>query len=86
MQSQLVTEADVAAIMRRMDADGDDELSFADFFSGLLPYFINCEAKTEALVSESKRKKSKAESRSIFNIHIPRPNTANCLEIKPDPS
>jgi hypothetical protein len=26
--------------MRRMDADGDEELSFSDFFAGLLPYFI----------------------------------------------
>ena len=26
--------------MRRMDADGDEEISFSDYFSTLLPYFI----------------------------------------------
>ena len=36
----MISDSDVGAILRRMDADGDDELSFADFFAGLLPYFI----------------------------------------------
>jgi len=35
-----IAESDLNAIMRRMDADGDEELSFSDFFSSLLPYFI----------------------------------------------
>lgn len=35
-----VADSDVNAIMRRMDSDGDEELSFSDFFSSLLPYFI----------------------------------------------
>jgi Ca2+-binding EF-hand superfamily protein len=35
-----ISEGDLNAIMRRMDADGDEELSFSDFFSSLLPYFI----------------------------------------------
>lgn len=26
--------------MRRMDADGDEEVSFSDYFTTLLPYFI----------------------------------------------
>jgi hypothetical protein len=30
-----------------MDADGDDELSFSDFFSGLLPYFIYGDLKPD---------------------------------------
>lgn len=44
LQTQLnkdfISEGDLNAIMRRMDADGDEELSFSDFFAGLLPYFI----------------------------------------------
>ena len=35
-----VSDSDVQAIIRRMDTDGDDEVSFSDFFSSLLPYFI----------------------------------------------
>ena len=35
-----VSDSDVIAIIRRMDSDGDDEVSFSDFFSSLLPYFI----------------------------------------------
>jgi len=33
-------EADLNAIFRRLDHDGDLEISFADFFNRLLPYFI----------------------------------------------
>lgn len=44
LQTQLnkdfISEGDLNAIMRRMDADGDEELSFSDFFACLLPYFI----------------------------------------------
>lgn len=35
-----ISEGDLNAVMRRVDADGDEELSFSDFFAGLLPYFI----------------------------------------------
>jgi len=35
-----IPEGDINAIMRRLDADGDEEISFSDFFQGLLPYFI----------------------------------------------
>ena len=38
--SNFVSDSEVMAIIRRMDADGDDEVSFSDFFSSLLPYFI----------------------------------------------
>ena len=33
-------DADLNAVMRRLDHDGDQEISFADFFNRLLPYFI----------------------------------------------
>ena len=33
--------------MRRVDADGDDMISFSDFFSGLLPYFIYGEVQVQ---------------------------------------
>jgi hypothetical protein len=33
-------EADLNAIFRRLDHDGDLQISFADFFNRLLPYFI----------------------------------------------
>lgn len=35
-----ISEGDINSIMRRMDADGDEEISFSDYFSSLLPYFI----------------------------------------------
>jgi hypothetical protein len=37
---KFVCEGDINAIMRRMDADGDEEISFSDYFTTLLPYFI----------------------------------------------
>ena len=39
-KAKFVCENDINAIMRRMDADGDEEISFSDYFSALLPYFI----------------------------------------------
>ena len=36
----MISDEDVSAILRRMDADDDNELSFSDFFQSLLPYFI----------------------------------------------
>ncbi len=44
-QTQLISDGDIDAILRRMDFDGDDEISFSDFFSTLLPYFIYGETK-----------------------------------------
>ena len=35
-----VSDSDVVAIIRRMDTDGDEEVSFSDYFTTLLPYFI----------------------------------------------
>jgi len=31
--------------MRRIDSDGDDEISFSDFFTNLLPYLIYGETR-----------------------------------------
>ena len=39
-KAKFVCENDINAIMRRMDADGDEEISFSDYFTTLLPYFI----------------------------------------------
>lgn len=33
-------EADLNAVVRRLDHDGDGEVSFSDFFNRLLPYFV----------------------------------------------
>lgn len=38
--SEHVPDSDITALLRRADADDDGELSFSDFFSTLLPYFI----------------------------------------------
>jgi hypothetical protein len=46
----IISDSDVGAILRRMDSDGDNELSFADFFSGLLPYFIYGELQSQKSV------------------------------------
>lgn len=64
--------------MRRLDADGDDELSFSDFFAGLLPYFIYGDLKGEMQANMmaakfSKRKSSKYAS----SLHGNRNKSAN---------
>jgi EF-hand domain pair len=33
-------ESDLQAVIRRLDADGDGDVSFSDFFNRLLPYFV----------------------------------------------
>lgn len=51
-------DSDIAALLRRADADNDDELSFADFFSTLLPYFIfGIGAKKAEKENNSEKKK-----------------------------
>lgn len=42
--------------MRRVDADGDEEVSFSDFFASLLPYFIYGELKTNLMPNEKAAK------------------------------
>ena len=55
--------------MRRLDADGDDELSFSDFFQGLLPYFIYGDLKTEKTADQKRRSEKKQRVKSE-NRHI----------------
>jgi hypothetical protein len=40
------TDSDVKALIRRMDVDHDNAISFADFFTRMLPYFIFEETKS----------------------------------------
>jgi hypothetical protein len=35
-----ICDNDINAVMRRMDADGDEAVSFSDYFTTMLPYFI----------------------------------------------
>jgi hypothetical protein len=65
-KGSIVSDTDVAALLRRMDADNDDELSFADFFRCLLPYFIyGCESKKENITGKKRPKSSHKSSVSI---------------------
>ena len=36
----MVPNDDIKALCRRLDHDHDGEISFADFFGAMLPYFI----------------------------------------------
>ncbi len=60
----MVPEGDIAAIMRRLDADGDDEISFSDFFQGLLPYFIYGDVRQEKTPNANARKAERKRVRS----------------------
>lgn len=68
----MIQESDVQAVMRRMDSDGDDELSFSDFFGSLLPYFIYGDLKNEPTHNELERKifqkRQKSENKHLLNI------------------
>ena len=60
-----VSDNDINAIMRRMDADGDEELSFSDFFSSLLPYFIYGDLKNNPTVNQMAGQAIKKRERTI---------------------
>ena len=36
----MVPDDDIKALIRRLDVDHDGEVSFSDFFTAILPYFI----------------------------------------------
>jgi len=36
----MVPKSDIEALSRRLDHDQDGDVSFADFFTSVLPYFI----------------------------------------------
>lgn len=59
-----VPETHVQAIVRRMDADGDESLSFSDFFSTLLPYFIYGDLRIEPTANQLAEKEAKSRARS----------------------
>lgn len=45
-REEVDNESDVKALIRRMDADGDNAISFSDYFTCMLPYFIFAESKS----------------------------------------
>jgi len=66
-KSVFVSDNDINAIMRRMDADGDEEISFSDYFASLLPYFIYGELKKRQTVNQVMDKALKGKLRSQKN-------------------
>ena len=62
--------------MRRMDADGDEELSFSDFFTSLLPYFIYGDLHGEVNVRMVASKFSKKGGNHISALHGNRAKSA----------
>lgn len=73
MSETVDTDSDVKALIRRMDVDHDNAISFADFFTRMLPYFIFGETKSPS--------KSKSQTRSLVNISIPRASTAKVVSL-----
>ena len=78
-----VSDSDINAIMRRMDSDGDEELSFSDFFSSLLPYFIYGDLKENPTRNElagnamRNRQKSVNNKRKSINVVMSRAKSAS---------
>jgi hypothetical protein len=80
---EFIAEGDLNAIMRRMDADGDEELSFSDFFSSLLPYFIFGDLRqpptTNELADKVIEKKQKVDEKHmrLLNIKVKRAKSSS---------
>ena len=78
--------------MRRMDSDGDEELSFSDFFSSLLPYFIYGELKEKPTKNQiigsaiRKRHKSVNSKRKSINIVLSRNKSVSAAQRRKPPS
>jgi len=74
-----------------MDADGDEELSFSDFFSSLLPYFIYGDLRqpptTNELASKAilKKQKSDKNHRKTLNIQVKRNKSASATQRRKPP-
>lgn len=67
-----------------MDADGDEELSFSDFFSSLLPYFIYGDLRDELTpnliankISKQNLKKDRKAIPSFNTVAGPRAKSAS---------
>lgn len=46
-----MTENDINSLVRRIDNNLDEEISFSDFFQGLLPYFIFGDLKNKQKIA-----------------------------------
>jgi len=55
-----------------MDSDGDDEISFSDFFTNLLPYLIYSETKSTTAQNQQRQSKSRgsSENTQLLNIKV----------------
>ena len=87
-----IPESDINAIMRRMDSDGDEELSFSDFFTSLLPYFIYGELKEKPsknqLASSAMRNRQRSvdNSRKRINVVLSRAKSASAAQRRKPPN
>ena len=87
-----VSESDINAVMRRMDADGDEELSFSDFFAALLPYFIYGELKEKPTRNQQAQQVVKARQKSVnskrktINVVMARAKSASAAQRRKPPS
>ena len=71
-KSVYVSDGDINAVMRRMDANGDEEISFSDYFTTLLPYFIYGDLQKQPTMNQvvgreikQKQRDQKSKVRSI---------------------
>ena len=59
--------------MRRMDANGDEEISFSDYFTTMLPYFIYGDLEKTPTMNEAVDKelknKNKAQNSKVRNLN-----------------
>lgn len=75
-----------------MDADGDEELSFSDFFSSLLPYFIFGDLRqpptTNQLVEKVAEKKQKVDEKHmrLLNIKVKRAKSSSAAQRRKPPN
>ena len=72
-KASFVCENDINAIMRRMDADGDEEISFSDYFTSLLPYFIYGDLQKRPtlnqIVGKALRSKVKSQNDKVKSLN-----------------
>ena len=72
-KANFVCDNDINAIMRRMDADGDEEISFSDYFTTLLPYFIYGDLQKRPtmnqLVGKALRSKTKNKENKVKKLN-----------------
>ena len=70
-QQTMISDSDIDAIMRRMDSDGDDEISFSDFFTNLLPYLIYGENRPVKSAYDLRKGRAASENKPpVLNIKV----------------